>query len=54
MSYHLFVRYHELEDYLRMGWNPSNDLDGTHHGHWTVLCHWLCDCPMPVLQRVSR
>ena len=44
-SIHRFVRFHQAEDYLRLGWLPLPSLRGTHHGDWSVHMAWLCDCP---------
>jgi hypothetical protein len=33
-------------DYCRLGWAPSNALQGLHHGQYSVLMCWLCDCPL--------
>jgi hypothetical protein len=41
-----YVRLHDVERWMRCGWLPLDGLDGTHHGHWSVLMAWLCDCPM--------
>src|SRR5690348_12774979 len=28
-------------DYERLGWEITGDLDGTHHGEWSVLGIWV-------------
>lgn len=43
---HKFVRHHDAIDHLRLGWLALPDLDGTSHGQWSVLCVWLCSCPL--------
>lgn len=39
-----FVRHPEVLDWLRVGWIARPALEGTHHGQWSALCEWLCDC----------
>lgn len=41
-----YVRLHELPDWLRLGWIARQALNGIHHGEYSALCEWLCDCPM--------
>lgn len=31
-------------DYCRLGWQPSNALQDTHHGDYSVLMCWPCRC----------
>lgn len=41
-----FVRIPDIESFLQPGWLPTNALEGTQHGRWSVLCRWVCpDCP---------
>lgn len=40
-----YVRIHDVERYVRCGWLPTDGLEGTPHGHWSVMCVWICDCP---------
>jgi hypothetical protein len=44
MTLHRFVLHHLVPDYLRLGWLALPSLEGTHHGHWSTHCVWLCNC----------
>ena len=45
-----FAPHHLVQDYLDTGWHLANvDLD--HHGEYSVLLQWLCDCPLPASRR---
>lgn len=44
-TFHL-VRIPDVAEWLRLGWIAWPSLDGCGHGEWSVLCEWLCDCPM--------
>jgi hypothetical protein len=41
-----YVRHNDVPDWLRCGWIARAALDGIHHGEWSVLCEWLCNCKM--------
>jgi hypothetical protein len=41
-----FVRIPDVELFLQLGWVATNALEGTQHGQWSVLCRWLCNCPI--------
>lgn len=41
-----FVRHEQAADYLKSGWVARPALNGTHHGEWSVLMEWLCDCEL--------
>lgn len=43
-----YVRHSEVEDFIRLGWLPTNALEGTSHGQWSVLCRWICPACVPV------
>lgn len=45
MTLHRWVLHERVLDYLRLGWMALPTLDGTHHGHWSAHCIWLCGCP---------
>ncbi|MCA6110869.1 hypothetical protein [Bradyrhizobium cenepequi] len=45
-SFHRFVVWLRVPDYLRLGWLALPTLDGTHHGYWAVHMVWLCDSPI--------
>lgn len=47
-----YVRIPEAMDWLSVGWLPHVALAGTHHGEWSILCEWLCEC-RPVMPRVT-
>ena len=45
-----FALHHLVQDYLDTGWHIANvDLD--HHGEYSVLLQWLCDCPLPAINK---
>lgn len=39
-----YVRHGDADVYCQLGWMPTDALDGTHHGQYAVLMHWLCEC----------
>jgi hypothetical protein len=39
-KYIKYVRHHEVEAYLARGWVVSDDLSGTHHGHYSQILAW--------------
>ncbi len=47
-----FVPHHLAPDYLLTGWYDPN-VDLAHHGEYSVLLEWLCDCPLPAIRRVN-
>jgi hypothetical protein len=49
-----FVRHSEALDWLRLGWLARPTLERTHHGEYSVMMEWLCDCEMPLLRREAR
>ena len=44
MTYHRWVTFDRVLDYLRLGWLALPTLEGTGHGLWAVHCVWLCQC----------
>lgn len=40
---HRFVRHADVPAFLARGWMVVDDLAGTPHGAWSVMC-WHCDC----------
>ena len=38
------VPHHEADDSCRLGWEPTQALNGTTHGQWSVLMMWICGC----------
>ena len=46
-----FVRHSAADDWIMLGWLPLPDLDGTHHGDWSVLMKWCCECKPPIPRR---
>jgi hypothetical protein len=46
-----FAEHDLVEDYLKLGWMPS-DINGglheTHHGQFSIIVEWLCACPILV------
>jgi hypothetical protein len=53
VSHTKFVPYHEVLDHLRLGWCPSPALAGTHHGEYSVLMLWQCDCDPPEFRKLE-
>lgn len=45
MSTYRYVIHERVPDYLLCGWLATPALEGTHHGFYSVLMAWLCDCP---------
>lgn len=46
MKWFAFVPHHRIQDFLDCGWHIANvDLD--HHGEYSALLQWLCNCPLP-------
>jgi len=39
-----FIRHHAVLDHARLGWMVVDTLEGTPHGHWSVLMAWICEC----------
>jgi hypothetical protein len=50
-----YVRHSELADWLRCGWLAHDSLNDTHHGQYSSLCEWICDCEMvrPISKRAD-
>jgi lauroyl/myristoyl acyltransferase len=47
-----FARWHDVEDYERLGWvRRPGILFGTHHGEWSCAMQWLCSCEPRMLRR---
>jgi hypothetical protein len=44
ITWHRYVRYHAVENYLRMGWMPHATLADTYHGQFAVHMEWRCCC----------
>ena len=49
-----YAPHHAADDFLRLGWVPSDALAGTIHGEWSVLMFWLCACPAPMPLEARR
>jgi hypothetical protein len=46
ISWHRWIPFHRIEDYLRLGWMILPSFDGVRmHGEYCVHGKWLCDCP---------
>jgi hypothetical protein len=39
-----YVKHRDAEAYCRLGWLPTDSLDGSYHGEFSVLMTWLCEC----------
>lgn len=35
-----FVRHHEAQAYLELGWIAHSGLKGTHHGQYSTIIEW--------------
>ena len=42
-----YVRFAEVEDFLRLGWMVSIPNAPAHHEHYGIVLKWICDCPIP-------
>jgi hypothetical protein len=42
-----YARYPDVDAYLKQGWIYRPGLEGCHHGEWSVILEWLCECPVP-------
>jgi hypothetical protein len=49
-----YIRLHQMHDALALGYVPSRALQGTPHGHYAVLCEFLCCCGRSPPQIVDR
>jgi hypothetical protein len=43
-----YIRHEHVPDWLRAGWIARPALNGTHHGDYSALLEWLCECPMAI------
>ena len=41
-----FVVHHRVLDYARLGWIIEDTMEDCHHGRYSILMEWLCDCPL--------
>jgi hypothetical protein len=46
MKYFRYVRLEDVLTRLAQGWMVDGVCPG-HHGVWSVLMVWLCDCEVP-------
>lgn len=46
-----YVRHSEIADWLRCGWIAHASLNGIHHGEYSAICEWLCDCKLALPSR---
>jgi hypothetical protein len=46
MIYAQWVKHHQVEDYLRLGWMVAIPDRYVSHDVWAVLMLWLCECEM--------
>jgi hypothetical protein len=49
-----YVVHADVPDYLRCGWLALPALEGTHHGYYSVLMAWLCQCTVPIIQNNGK
>jgi hypothetical protein len=38
-----YIKWTHLPEALALGWLPCASLP-RHHGHWSLLCEWRCEC----------
>ena len=43
-----FVRYSQIEDFLRLGWMVMIPNAPMHHHHYGIEMKFICDCKLPV------
>jgi hypothetical protein len=43
-AYTHFVRWERADDFLMLGWLPTDALAGTPHETYSVLMRWCCAC----------
>jgi hypothetical protein len=41
-----FVVHYRVLDYARLGWIIEDTVEDCHHGEYSILMEWLCDCPV--------
>lgn len=56
ITWHLWARFEEVDDLVRLGWIPREaTLAGTPHGSYRLHCEWFCCCgrepPLPAAAR---
>ena len=51
---HRYVPLPIAMDYVQAGWLPLPSLLGCSHGEWAVHMIWICQCPAPLPDRVTR
>lgn len=39
-----YAPLHNINDWLSLGWLPHAAFASSHHGNYSVLVEWLCDC----------
>ena len=53
--YAIFANRFRIDDYLRLGWLPTSALQYCEgHGEYSILCLWLCNCPIKVPLRRQK
>lgn len=46
-----YVRMHQAEDALRLGFIPHPGLIGTPYEFDSIIMEWICKCPNPLAPR---
>jgi hypothetical protein len=46
ITYHRYVNFHQVNDYLALGWLARSSLAGCHHSLRAVHMVFLCCCPL--------
>lgn len=46
-----YVAHDDIQDMERMGWLLTPSLKNTHHGEYSELMVWVCDCKCPALRK---
>jgi hypothetical protein len=41
-----FVIHDRVLDYARLGWTIEDTMEDCHHGQYSILMEWLCNCPL--------
>jgi len=51
-----YILHADVPAYLACGWVARPSLVGTHHGDYSALCEWICDCAVaePRRKRIAR
>jgi hypothetical protein len=45
-----FCKWKCLGEAMQLGWVVIDDFSTTHHGVYSCLVGWICDCPPPWIE----